>query len=52
MFFMGGIPKTSVIEKYKPHIFFDDQTIHCDTAAKVAPTAMVITDYSVSGNIQ
>jgi 5'-nucleotidase len=46
MFFMGGIPKTSVIEEYKPHIFFDDQTIHCDTASKVAPTARVITDYS------
>jgi 5'-nucleotidase len=46
IFFMGGIPKTSVIEAYKPHIFFDDQTIHCDKASKVAPTAMVITDYS------
>ncbi|MGC4033244.1 MAG: 5'-nucleotidase [Tepidisphaeraceae bacterium] len=28
-FFMGGVAKTKVLEAFKPHIFFDDQDVHC-----------------------
>jgi len=40
-FFLGGIPKDQVLAAFSPHIFFDDQHIHCDGAAKVVPTARV-----------
>lgn len=45
MFFMGGISKQKFIKAFNPHIFFDDQAVHCDPAAEVAPTAMVPTEY-------
>jgi 5'-nucleotidase len=41
MFFMGGIPKDKVLEAFNPHIFFDDQDLHCKPASKIAPTAQV-----------
>ena len=40
-FFMGGVPKTKVLEAFGPHIFFDDQDVHCAPASKVVPTARV-----------
>ena len=40
-FFMGGARKDRVLEAFRPHIFFDDQHVHCEDAAHVAPTARV-----------
>lgn len=40
-FFMGGVPKAAVIQSFGAHIFFDDQEVHCRSAATVAPTARV-----------
>jgi 5'-nucleotidase len=40
-FFMGGLPKTPILEAFQPHIFFDDQDLHCGPASKVVPTARV-----------
>ena len=31
-FFLGGMPKGEVLKAFKPHIFFDDQIVHCDSA--------------------
>lgn len=45
MFFMGGVAKDKVLKEFHPHIFFDDQSIHCEAAAKVAPTAQVPAEY-------
>ncbi len=40
-FFLGGVSKDQVLKAFSPHIFFDDQHLHCDDAAKVVPTARV-----------
>lgn len=40
-FFLGGVPKHKILESFSPHIFFDDQHLHCEGAAKVVPTARV-----------
>ena len=40
-FFMGGVSKTPILQTFNPHIYFDDQEIHCDPASKVVPTARV-----------
>jgi 5'-nucleotidase len=40
-FFMGGIPKTRILQAFQPHIFFDDQDTHCQPAAQLVPTAKV-----------
>jgi 5'-nucleotidase len=49
MFFMGGVSKKKIVKAFNPHIFFDDQPVHCGPAAEVAPTAIVPTDYESSG---
>lgn len=36
-FFLGGVEKRLVLEVLQPHIFFDDQRLHLDAAAKVLP---------------
>lgn len=41
-FFMGGVSKTKVLEAFHPHIFFDDQDVHCGPASAVVPTARVV----------
>lgn len=46
MFFMGGVSKHKVIEQFNPHIFFDDQHVHCEPASSLAPTARVPVDYT------
>lgn len=43
-FFMGGLPKTRILEAFRPHIYFDDQDTHCQPAAKLVPTAKVSTN--------
>ena len=40
-FFLGGVPKHRILESFAPHIFFDDQHLHCESAARVVPTARV-----------
>jgi 5'-nucleotidase len=40
-FFMGGVPKTEILETFNPHIYFDDQEVHCTPASRVVPTARV-----------
>lgn len=40
-FFLGGMNKTNVLEVYKPHIFFDDQTTHMESISKQFPSVHV-----------
>lgn len=40
-FFMGGLDKTKILNAFNPHIFFDDQDIHLDRAAKTIPSGKV-----------
>jgi 5'-nucleotidase len=42
-FFLGGLKKDGFLSVFRPHIFFDDQPIHCIPAATQAPTAQVLT---------
>lgn len=40
-FFLGGITKKEVLKAFSPHIFFDDQKVHADSASEVVPSAQV-----------
>ncbi len=40
-FFLGGVSKHEVLAAFGAHIFFDDQTVHLDTAAPLVPSAHV-----------
>lgn len=40
-FFLGGIEKRKVLRVLRPHIFFDDQPVHLEGAAKVAPSVHI-----------
>lgn len=40
-FFMGGVDKSDILRAFEPHIFFDDQDVHCKSAAGVVSTARV-----------
>jgi 5'-nucleotidase len=40
-FFMGGVSKTPILQTFNPHIYFDDQELHCVPASRVVPTARV-----------
>jgi 5'-nucleotidase len=40
-FFLGGIEKMSVLEVLQPHIFFDDQRLHLDSAARILPAVHI-----------
>lgn len=40
-FFLGGISKTNVLKAFHPHIFFDDQKKHADSASLHVPSAQV-----------
>lgn len=40
-FFLGGLSKTKILKAFDPHIFFDDQKKHSDSASKVVPSAQV-----------
>jgi len=40
-FFMGGVEKTKVLKAFQPHVFFDDQDVHLDEAAKLVPSGKV-----------
>lgn len=43
VFFLGSLEKTRILEAFRPHIFFDDQDLHLNPAAKVVPTGKVLT---------
>lgn len=40
-FFLGGLSKDKFLQAFKPHIFFDDQEIHLESASKLVPSAKV-----------
>lgn len=40
-FFLGGVAKRDVLEKFGAHIFFDDQDVHAAKASEVVPSARV-----------
>lgn len=40
-FFLGGVSKEEVLQAYRAHIFFDDQDLHLEHAAKVVPSGKV-----------
>jgi len=41
IFFLGGLDKSKILKAFKPHIFFDDQDVHLDPAAKNVPAGKV-----------
>lgn len=41
VFFLGGLNKTAILKAFKPHIFFDDQDLHIETASKLVPAGKV-----------
>ncbi|MDX1295499.1 MAG: 5'-nucleotidase [Sulfurimonadaceae bacterium] len=40
-FFLGGIEKRKVLEVLRPHIFFDDQKGHLESASNVTPSVHI-----------
>lgn len=40
-FFMGGIDKSRVLSVLKPHIFFDDQMVHLESASETIPSVFI-----------
>ncbi|MBQ7183230.1 MAG: 5'-nucleotidase [Clostridia bacterium] len=40
-FFLGGVSKKDVLDRFGAHIFFDDQHVHADPASEVVPSAVV-----------
>jgi 5'-nucleotidase len=51
-FFLGGWPKTPILREFQPHIYFDDQTTHCEPAARHVPTGHVpygVKNQSIAG---
>ncbi|MEZ2294980.1 5'-nucleotidase [Variovorax sp. RCC_210] len=41
IFFLGGVDKAKVLKAFRAHIFFDDQDLHLDAAAKHVPSGKV-----------
>jgi 5'-nucleotidase len=41
IFFLGGIAKTRILQTFRPHIFFDDQEAHLESAAGSVPAGKV-----------
>ena len=40
-FFLGGVEKRRVLEVLRPHIFFDDQRLHLESASEVLPSVHI-----------
>ena len=40
-FFLGGVEKGLVLGVLRPHIFFDDQSVHLDSASSVVPSVHI-----------
>lgn len=41
-YFLGGMDKTPILKAIRPHLFFDDQTMHIAKAAQDVPSAHVL----------
>jgi 5'-nucleotidase len=41
IFFLGGVQKTKIVKAFRAHIFFDDQDLHLDPAARHVPSGRV-----------
>jgi 5'-nucleotidase len=41
IFFLGGVPKSKVVKAFRAHLFFDDQDLHLDPAARHVPSGRV-----------
>ncbi len=41
IFFLGGVEKAKILRAFRPHVFFDDQDLHLDPAAKLVPSCKV-----------
>lgn len=41
VFFLGGIEKARILKEFRPHIFFEDQLGHLETASKLFPCVHV-----------
>ena len=41
VFFLGGLEKSKVLKAFRPHIFFDDQDLHLEAAAKLVSSGKV-----------
>jgi len=41
IFFLGGVQKTKVVKAFRAHLFFDDQDLHLDPAARHVPSGRV-----------
>ncbi|GAB6181199.1 hypothetical protein JCM14036_25180 [Desulfotomaculum defluvii] len=39
--FLSGLDNSPILERFKPHIFFDDQRTHCERACGIVPTGHV-----------
>lgn len=48
-FLLGGLDKGEFLEAFQPDFFFDDQTIHCQSASRVSPTGHVA--YGIANEI-
>ena len=48
-FFLGGIEKAPILNALRPHIYFDDQSLHLESSAVSTPSAQVLTDPESSG---
>ena len=44
--FLGGLEKGRFLREFEPDFFFDDQTLHCQSAIGVSPTGHVISGIS------
>jgi 5'-nucleotidase len=54
IFFLGGVEKSKVLKAFRAHIFFDDQDLHLDSAAKHVPAGKVPykTDSPLRGHVK
>jgi len=41
VFFLGGLTKARILKAFRPHIFFDDQDVHLDAAARAVSSGKV-----------
>jgi 5'-nucleotidase len=42
IFFLGGVEKAKILKAFRPHVFFEDQDLHLDPAAKIVPSCKVL----------
>lgn len=49
--FLGGLDKGPFLREFAPDFFFDDQTGHCESGARVGPTGQVIYGVTHGGEL-